>query len=147
MRNPPAAVSAGGVAINPVRTRIELRYRDLDLVGHVNFATYHDLLGEARAEIFFAAFDGVLPGFVIRRVELEYEAEIGGQHRYADVLTFVVSVGARSVTFSHEIVRPDGVTAAVGMATMVAFDSVRRTSRTLTDDERALFERLRNRAS
>jgi acyl-CoA thioester hydrolase len=121
-------------------TRLELRFRDLDLLGHLNQAAYHDLLGEARAGFFVAATGGRLMDYVVRRVELDYLAEIGAGHRHVDIRTEALAVGARSLTLSHEIVRPDGVVSAAGLSVMVAFDRVARTARPVPAAERELFQ-------
>jgi acyl-CoA thioester hydrolase len=35
-----------------VRVRIPIRWRDLDLLGHVNQSVYHELLEEGRGTLF-----------------------------------------------------------------------------------------------
>ena len=122
-----------------VTSRFELRYRDLDLMGHLNQAAYHDLLGEARACFFTAATGGRLMDYVVRRVELDYLAEIDEHHRHAEIRTTATAVGTTSLTLAHAILRPDGVTAAAGSSIMVAFDRVTRTARTIPPGERELF--------
>jgi acyl-CoA thioester hydrolase len=116
--------------------RVGLRYRDVDLFGHINHAAYHDLLDEARANFFISANDGALMAFVVRRVELDYLAELRVEDRYVDVRTAPGRVGDRSITLIHEIVRRDGAVAASGLAVMVAFDAAARSSRSITQDER-----------
>jgi acyl-CoA thioester hydrolase len=119
-----------------VTHRVGLRYRDVDLFGHINHAAYHDLLDEARANFFITANDGALMTFVVRRVELDYLAELRVEDRYVDIRTAPGRVGDRSITLIHEIVRRDGVVAASGLAVMVAFDIAARSSRSITQDER-----------
>jgi acyl-CoA thioester hydrolase len=116
--------------------RVGLRYRDVDLFGHINHAAYHDLLDEARANFFITANDGALMTFVVRRVELDYLAELRVEDRYVDIRTAPGRVGDRSITLIHEIVRRDGAVAASGLAVMVAFDAAARSSRSITQDER-----------
>lgn len=117
--------------------RAALRYRDMDLYGHVNHIAYHDLMDEARANFIATANDGELLNLVVRRVEVEYLSEIRQSDRHVEVWTTVETVGSRSILFVHEVVRPDGVLAATGRVHMVAFDPVQRTSRLVTADERA----------
>lgn len=117
--------------------RVGLRYRDLDLYGHVNHVAYHDLLDEARANFIAAVNNDELMNLVVRRVEVDYMAEIRQQDRHVDVRTTVEAVGTRSVTFAHEVVRPDMVVAATSRVVMVAFDPVQRRSRLVTPSERA----------
>jgi acyl-CoA thioester hydrolase len=117
--------------------RVGLRYRDLDLYGHVNHVAYHDLLDEARANFIAAINDDELMSLVVRRVEVDYLAEIRQQDRHVEVRTEVDTVGTRSITFAHQVIRPDRVIAANSRAVMVAFDPVDRRSRLLTAAERA----------
>jgi acyl-CoA thioester hydrolase len=127
----PLAAAAG-----PIIVRVGLRYRDVDLFGHINHAAYHDLLDEARASFFITANDGELMSFVIRRVELDYLSELRVQDRYVEIRTRLDRIGERSITLVHDIVRRDGVVAASGLAVMVAFDPVARASRVITPFER-----------
>lgn len=117
--------------------RVGLRYRDLDLYRHVNHVAYHDLLDEARANFIAAINEDELMNLVVRRVEVDYLAEIRERDRYVEVCTEVETVGTRSITFAHDVVRPDGVIAATSRVVMVAFDPIDRRSRLVTPIERA----------
>jgi acyl-CoA thioester hydrolase len=118
------------------RITIGLRWRDMDMLGHLNQAVYHELLEEGRGAL-FASLDGASFPFVLVRVELDYRQEVRKDHGSVEVITRVERVGAKSVTIAHEIVRADGVVAAEGKSVLVAWDPQARGSRELTDDERA----------
>jgi acyl-CoA thioester hydrolase len=115
--------------------RLALRYSDLDLMGHLNHAVYLTLTGEARAGFLFAA-TVQLRSFVLARVELDYVQEITEIHRFVDVRIRAGEIGRSSLTLEHELLRPDGETAARGRSIMVAFDMSTRASRVISDDER-----------
>ena len=117
-----------------VRTRAEIRWRDLDMLGHLNQSVYHELLEEGRAALF--AQVGALKSFVLARVELDYRAEVRRDHGSVDIVVRLASVGRSSVVVEHEVVLPDGTVAAEGRSVLVAWDPRERRSRPLRDDER-----------
>ncbi len=120
------------------RIDVELRWRDLDFLGHLNQAVYHELLEEGRGALFeqLGALDGGF-FFVLARVELDHRQEIRRDHGPVTVALRVEAVGRSSVTVAHEIVRADGAVAAEGRSVLVAWDRDARRSRPLTDAERS----------
>ena len=111
---------------------------DLDFLGHLNQAVYHELLEEGRGALFerLGALDGGF-FFVLARVELDHRQEIRRDHGPVTVTLRVEAVGRSSVTIAHELVRNDGEIAAEGRSVLVAWDRDGRRSRPLTDAERA----------
>jgi acyl-CoA thioester hydrolase len=126
------------VAAKEIRIDVELRWRDLDFLGHLNQAVYHELLEEGRGALFEQL--GVMENgffFVLARVELDHRQEIRRDHGPVVLVQRVEAVGRSSVTISHEILRNDGQVAAEGRSVLVAWDRDGRHSRPLTDAERA----------
>jgi acyl-CoA thioester hydrolase len=119
-----------------VRIGIGLRWRDMDMLGHLNQAVYHELLEEGRGAL-FTSLGGMSFPFVLVRVELDYRHEVRRDHGTVEVLTRVERVGGKSVTLAQEMLLPDGTVAAAGSSVLVAWDPQARGSRELTDDERA----------
>ena len=121
-----------------IRIDVELRSRDLDFLGHLNQAVYHELLEEGRGALFeqLGALDGGF-FFVLARVELDHRQEIRRDHGPVTVALRVEAVGRSSVSVAHEIVRADGAVAAEGRSVLVAWDRDARRSRPLTDAERS----------
>ena len=118
-----------------VRTRIDVRWRDLDLLGHLNQSVYHELLEEGRAALVERL--RALEAFVLARVELDYRAEVRRDHGPVEIAVRLASVGRSGVTVDHDVVRADGTVAASGRSVLVAWDPQERRSRPLRDDERA----------
>ena len=118
-----------------VRVRVGVRWRDLDLLGHLNQSVYHEYLEEGRAALFEQL--GLRVAFVLARVELDYRSEIRRDHGEVEVVVRPSKVGRSSVTVFNEIVRPDGTVAATGTSVLVAWDPDERRSRVLTEEERA----------
>ncbi len=126
------------VPTDELRIEIDLRWRDLDFLGHLNQAVYHELLEEGRGALFeqLGALDGGF-FFVLARVELDHRQEIRRDHSPVTVVLRVESVGRSSVSLAHDIVRNDGAVAAEGRSVLVAWDRDARRSRPLTESERA----------
>jgi acyl-CoA thioester hydrolase len=125
------------------RYRVSLRWGDMDALGHVNQAVYHELLEEARTAMIAALPTPPEGAYVMARVELNYRREIPLSHRYVDVSLQVESVGRSSVTLSQQVFRSDGELAADGLSVIVAWDPVKRGSRALSEPELEALNALR----
>ena len=133
----------------PVRVELPLRMRDMDALGHVNQAVYHELLEEVRR----AFFNDTLPdlpftGYVLVHAELDYRREVRIEHRYLIGECRVAELGRSRVELDNRLLLPDGDVAVEGRAVLVAWDEESRQSRELTQLEREALlsaepERLR----
>lgn len=106
-----------------VETTVQVRYRDLDTLGHVNNAVYASYLEQARSE-YFDSIAGVGIGdgqLVIARVELDYRSPILLEDGEATVGTSVVDLGGSSLTMDQRIWVGDRV-AAEATCVIVAVD-------------------------
>jgi len=123
--------------MSDVHVRIAIRWRDIDTLGHLNQAVYHEFLEEGRTALFEER--GLMGNFnfVLARVELDYRSEVRRDHGTVDVVSRVATVGRSSIGVDHEVVLPDGTVAAQGRSVLVAWDPQVRRARQLTDDERA----------
>lgn len=120
--------------------RVQLRWRDMDMLGHLNQAVYHELLEEARAELLsgVARDAGEAYGtWVLVRVELDYRHEVRKDHGEVEVVVRAGDVGRTSAVFEHEVLLPDGTVAASGRTVMVGWDARARGKRELTQPERS----------
>jgi len=121
---------------------VQLRWRDMDMLGHLNQSVYHELLEEGRAavmtELMSRAGNGRVHGaYVLAHVDLDYHTEVRKDHGEVEVVVRVSHVGTSSFRLHHEIRLPDGTVAASGETVMVAWDPVARGKRALTEAERA----------
>ncbi len=120
--------------------RLGLRWRDVDMLGHVNQSIYHELTEEARTALL-----GRLPGadskggWVLAHTDLDHRREIRRDAEQVDVTARIVRVGSKSVTFQNEVRLLDGTLCAEGSSVIVAFDMDTRAAREMTDAERAGF--------
>ena len=125
------------------RYQVALRWGDMDALGHLNQAVYHELLEEARIAMMQALATPAGGAFVLARVELNYRREIPLTFRHVEVTMEVLEVGRSSITAAQRIVRADGELAADGVSVLVAWDVQQRRSRPLSDSERAALEEFR----
>lgn len=121
------------------RMTLPLRWRDMDQLGHLNQAVYHELLEEARAALLMAL---AVPGeryatYVLARVELDYRHEVRKSDGAVEIVVRVGRVGTKSLTLEHDILLPDGTLAATGATVLVGWDGQARGARELTGAERA----------
>jgi acyl-CoA thioester hydrolase len=122
--------------------RVQLRWRDMDMLGHLNQSVFHELLEEGRvaliAELMRRAGDEeALGGYVMVHVDLDYHAEVRKDHGEVEIIARVGRVGTSSVELVHEVKLPDGTLAASGTSVLVAWDVAARTKRPLYEGERA----------
>ncbi|MFC5972384.1 acyl-CoA thioesterase [Halomarina salina] len=117
-------------------TSVQVRYRDLDTLEHVNNAVYASYLEQARSE-YFDSIAGVGigdGGMVIARLELDYRSPILLEDGEATVGTSVVDLGESSLTMDQRISVGDKV-AAEATCVIVSVDED-GSARTLPDSWR-----------
>jgi acyl-CoA thioester hydrolase len=124
------------------RVPVQLRWRDMDMLGHLNQSVYHELLEEGRAALIWELLRRVgrdhTPGaYVLAHVDLDYHAEVRKDHGEVEVVIWVKDVGTSSFRLLHEVRLPDGTVAASGETVMVAWDPRSRGKRRLSEDELA----------
>jgi len=119
--------------------RIEIRWRDLDALRHVNNAVYATYLEEARDEWFVRALGpgGNFWDYVLARVAIDFRRELTQDDEALVVRTRLVRIGTSSLTFREEIVSLAGWVAAEAESVVVARDRDSGRSRPFTDAERA----------
>ncbi len=124
--------------------RIDIRWRDLDALGHVNQAVYQTY-GEEIVDAWFRDVldlpKGTVWDYVVVRLATDYRSEL----RMADAEVVgsvrVVRLGTSSVTLALQLrAGSDGRVAAETEAVFAVWDPEQRAARPLTDDERAKLE-------
>jgi acyl-CoA thioester hydrolase len=122
--------------------RIEIRWKDLDVYGHVNNAVYLTYLEEVRDEWLGGALGGPdeIWNWVLAHVEIDYRRELALADDVAVASCRLERVGNSSVTTREEVRTTDGELAAEATSVLVARDPESGRSRPLTATERAAFE-------
>jgi acyl-CoA thioester hydrolase len=121
--------------------RIEIRWRDLDALRHVNNAVYATYLEEARDEWMERALGGSgdLWDYVLVRVAIDFRRELTQEDDAVLVRTRLERIGTSSLTLREEIVTLDGTVAAEAESVVVARDRETGASRPLTPAEREAY--------
>jgi acyl-CoA thioester hydrolase len=123
--------------------QIEIRWRDLDVYGHVNHVVYLTYLEEARDEWLGSTLgDGAqVWDYFVARVAIDYRRELALTDDVVVARCGLGSIGTSSLRTREQIVTRAGELAAEAEAVLVARDPETGRSRPLTADERAALER------
>jgi acyl-CoA thioester hydrolase len=122
------------------RVPVQLRWRDMDMLGHLNQSVYHELLEEGRAALIWELLrrvgtDHAHGAYVLAHVDLDYHAEVRKDHGQVEIVVRVGAVGTSSFRLVHQVRLPDGTVAASGETVMVAWDPRTRAKRPLSERE------------
>ncbi|WP_104524011.1 acyl-CoA thioesterase [Blastococcus atacamensis] len=113
--------------------RVQLRWSDPDMLGHVNHARALSLLEDAR----LAMIDGRPGGeLILARLEADYLRQL--YYRVDEPLTvtsWVTRLGTKSFSIRQELAQ-DGEVAIRADIVLVVFDFAANASRAMTEDER-----------
>jgi acyl-CoA thioester hydrolase len=129
----------------PFSTHIEVRYRDVDAMNHVNNAVYVTYLEVARTRLSkehmeFAGSAREIP-FIVARVAVDYRSPIGfGED--VEIGLAVKAIGSSSYTLTYRV-EADGRLAAEAESVQVHFDYATNRPMPLEGERRASLERLR----
>jgi acyl-CoA thioester hydrolase len=123
--------------------RIEIRWNDLDVYGHVNNAVYLTYLEEVRDEWLGAVLGdpAEIWNYVLVRVAIDYRRELALSDDVVIATCRLASIGTSSVRSEERILTRAGEVAAQAESVLVARDRDCGRSRALTDAERAAFAR------
>ncbi len=121
---------------------IEIRWRDLDVYGHVNHVVFLTYLEEARDEWLGRTLGDPARvwSFVVARVEIDYRRELTLADDVIVARCGLQQIGTSSIRTREAVVTGAGELAAAAEAVLVARDEGSGTSRPLGEDERAAFE-------
>ena len=115
---------------------VDVRWRDVDGLGHVNHAVFLTYLEEGR-DAFYSRVLGGDPHYVVVRIELDLRAEV----RYADRAVTVhiepERIGTTSLTTRETILTRSGDVAARARVVSVRWDAALRKPVPFTDAQRA----------
>jgi len=109
-----------------VKFSIELpvQFRDIDVMGHVNHATYLQYMETARVELARSLGQvrkGFRSSFILASARCEFKKPITDERRIT-VKVWVSRIGDRSWDLDYSIQGPKRVEYAVGRTTQVAYD-------------------------
>lgn len=124
--------------------RIDIRWRDLDLLGHVNQAVYQTY-GEEIADAWFREVLGLAEGevwdYVAVRLATDYRSELRLADKQVVGTAKLVRLGTSSVTVALELrAASDDRVVAETECVFAVWDREARAARPIADEERALLE-------
>ncbi len=121
--------------------RIEIRWRDLDALGHVNNAVYLSYLEEVRTQWLAHVLGGheTVWSWVLVRVAIDYRRELSLDDGAVIARCRLSRIGTSSVRTEEEIVTEAGEVAARAEAVVAARNADSTSSRPLTEEERVAF--------
>src|SRR5258708_10131418 len=126
--------------------RLEVRFGDCDVLGHVNNAVYLTYLEQARFAHWRALWGfgapqlaSGRPGVILAHVECDYKRPV----TYGDVLEIrltVAAIGRSSFRYEYEIVDEEGRTVLTALTVQVMYDYTAAKPVAIPDDIRALLQ-------
>lgn len=118
-------------------TPVQLRFLDIDPLGHVNNSIFFQLMDLAKVEYFTAmgaVFDGKTESLVIVNVNCNFYSPAYLKERI-EVLTAVDHIGEKSLRLEQRVVNADnGDVKCICHTVMAGFDPVRVVSVPISDD-------------
>jgi acyl-CoA thioester hydrolase len=105
--------------------RVDVRWRDVDALGHVNHAVFLTYLEEGRDAFYMQAL-GSDPVYVVARLEVDLRAEVRYPDRRVTVRIEVERLGTTSLTTRETILTSSAETAAEARVVTVRWDAARR---------------------
>ncbi|MGO9216254.1 MAG: acyl-CoA thioesterase [Streptosporangiaceae bacterium] len=114
---------------------VDVRWRDVDALGHVNHAVFLTYLEEGR-DAFFAQTFGE-PDYVVARVEIDLRAEVRYPERRVTVQLEVERLGTTSLTTRETVLTQAGEVAAEARVVTVRWDRRARKPVPFSEAERA----------
>ncbi len=118
---------------------VNVRWRDVDSLDHVNHAVFLTYLEEGR-DAFYTATLGGDPVYVVARLEIDLRAEVRYPDRRVTVRVEVERLGTTSLTTRETILTPSGEVAAEARVVTVRWDAGQHRPAPFSEAERAELE-------
>jgi acyl-CoA thioester hydrolase len=121
--------------------QVDVRWRDVDALGHVNHAVFLTYLEEGR-DAFFAQTLASDPIYVVVRLEVDLRAEVRYPDRRVTVRIEVERLGTTSLTTRETIITSANEVVAEARVVTVRWDSGQRKPVPFSEAERARLEAM-----
>lgn len=118
---------------------VDVRWRDVDALDHVNHVVFLTYLEEGR-DGFYAQLLGGDPSYVVVRLEVDLRAEVRYEDRRVLVRIEAERMGTTSLTTRETILTPSGELAAEARVVTVRWDAGLREPVPFSAAERARLE-------
>ena len=117
---------------------VQMRWRDLDGLGHVNHTVVLTYLEEGR-DAFLASCGIARDEYVVGRCSVTFRSEIDPAFEAVTVQCAVRELGRSTLTTSERILDDSGQVVVDAEFAIVLWDQAERGSRPITDQERAML--------
>ncbi|WP_032407985.1 acyl-CoA thioesterase [Rhodococcoides fascians] len=91
-----------------MKRKIELRWSDIDSLGHVNDAAYLTLLDECRAVLLAQTVPTLGHSYVVRHLSIDFDSELVREDSPVTVEVNIVTVGRTSVALDEVLTSNSG---------------------------------------
>lgn len=127
------------------KTQVQIRFNDIDMVGHVNNAVYQEFFDRARVDYFYESFGQKINweklGLVIASIQIDFYNPVFFEDKI-EVLTKTIKIGGKSLVMEQRIVKnKNREPIAKGQAVMVCFDYSAKQTVDIPDSWREKLER------
>lgn len=129
---------------------VQLRFNDIDMLGHVNNNAYFSYMDLGKASYFNAVmpddnFDMRKIGVVIANVNCDFIAE-SYMHEPLEVMTRTADIGDRSLRMEQRVINPTtGQVKCISRTVMVSFDPKTRQSAPISEKWRSALSAFEQR--
>lgn len=125
--------------------KIQVRFSDLDVMGHVNNSVYLSYFEMARVAFFSPLmgekWDWKKNGVLLRKNEVEYLYPVL-LHEEPDITIFTSSIGTKSFTLEYELKVGERL-CTIGSSVLVCFDAVNNKTIEVPQEMRNVLESLK----
>lgn len=125
--------------------KIQVRFSDIDVMGHVNNAVYLSYFEMTRVhyfkELLGLEWDWKSYGILLVRNEIDYIKPILIQH-VPEIHMYFEEAGSKSISLSYEV-KVDGEIYTKGVSVLVSFDSRIGKTTVIPEEMRTALENLR----
>ena len=127
--------------MNTYTTEIDVRFRDIDAMGHVNNAVYATYIEQARTEYFRDVLDADISALatVLASLSVDFRRPVELTDGTVSVEIAISELGTSSVTMTHEIRTGDELVAEAD-ATLVSLDPDSGEPAPIPDEHRSTIE-------
>jgi acyl-CoA thioester hydrolase len=127
--------------VHTYTTEIEVRFRDIDAMGHVNNAVYATYIEQARADYFRDVLDADLSALptVLASLSIDFRRPVELTDGAVTVGIEIAELGTSSVTMAHDV-RAGGEVVAEAEGTLVSLDPDSGEPAPIPDEHRSSIE-------
>jgi acyl-CoA thioester hydrolase len=122
--------------MSPAGYEVQMRWRDIDPLGHVNHNVALTYLEEGR-DAFLLERGITRDNYVVGRCSVSFLGEILPEFGTVTVQCGVSALGTKSVTTAERVLDNDGNVVVEAEFGLVLWDPERRDTRPITEDERS----------